>query len=1027
MKPHWLPLIILVALFQSTYARDAAKLTGISPRHKNSHFPLAEARINIELSGPIATTSWTLRYHNKTNNEAEGKLQISLHKDTSVVGYAMDVNGQMREGVVVDANRARRAYEEIVSQRIDPGILEKTSTGFSTRVYPIPANGSKTVRIDMAEFRPKSTWQPHLPSDHAFPADWVILCHDYKAPKCEGLTINWQKENGIWTARGKNTLSELSLLKITPQEKPQRWVATTGDKNIRVVGTFSDKELQQERNKPKHIHLWWDGSLAGRNRDVHAICTSLEALFTWVQNAEITLTIIRNKNTTPVLFKITNGKCIALIDKIRNEPAKGMVRFDALIPNTKQSLNIVISEGLTALPSLQPKLPENTQWCLIDPSGKNGHSLGLYILKSGHELRSPTNLEWSKSITHAPAKIFDENWTVRRQSKNWIISGEITQKKFLSFEDETARSQTARALWAIETHHAMIIEDTPHNETLEFAKHEKVLTDQTSFIVLDRLQDYVNYQIQPPEPELQKLWSEKSAVLKKQNTETLADWTTEWQKWHHSYHQDAPSYANQLAKALGKTSSFWARHIGNGEKQIPAEKMAHLVQLQAKVSNLTEKKETSDTLKTLFATQKEWLTLRSEMAERIGVIRVSVGGFVRLPGRKEFPATTNLAEAIELSGGATPFGSIRRVELYREGKKWSYDIRKDAHRKVILHDNDTVNVPQKKWFGNGGGAPGEAVPFESSSQKDILKGSIKKSEWSTDLPYLKILVNLLDSKKDWLSTYEAQSAVYGWRADYYLDIVDLLENRGLKKEALEVARNIAQLSVDNPELLRRAARSLSRLGDSATAGLLFQRITRIANDEAISWVDMARWHREQKDLEKTITCYAKVTEKTWPKHWHPTWTSAMIELNGLLSQHGKKLAEGKIADVRQMPLTADFRVVLDWDAARSNVNLSIREPLGSIAGWGTPRSDGGGSIPADAIAGYGPEQYLIRKAIPGEYLVNGKFHGDWSHSSKSTVTVEATITLNFGKTNESHKRITLRLPETKRREFGKVRWEIPQP
>jgi hypothetical protein len=59
----------------------------------------------------------------------------------------MDVNGVRRSGVVVPVGRARAAYEAIVRQRVDPGILEidKETNEFRTRVFPIPANGHKRV------------------------------------------------------------------------------------------------------------------------------------------------------------------------------------------------------------------------------------------------------------------------------------------------------------------------------------------------------------------------------------------------------------------------------------------------------------------------------------------------------------------------------------------------------------------------------------------------------------------------------------------------------------------------------------------------------------------------------------------------------------------------------------------------------------------------------------------------------------------------------------------------------------------
>jgi len=78
---------------------------------------------------------------------------------------------------------------------------------------------------------------------------------------------------------------------------------------------------------------------------------------------------------------------------------------------------------------------------------------------------------------------------------------------------------------------------------------------------------------------------------------------------------------------------------------------------------------------------------------------VSVGGYVKSPGQKPFIQGMTLFQAVSAAGGETAFGSIRRVELYHNGRKRIYDMRKAENMRVRVYPGDSINVPQKDWKG----------------------------------------------------------------------------------------------------------------------------------------------------------------------------------------------------------------------------------------------------------------------------------------------------------------------------------------
>ncbi|MBT8038546.1 MAG: polysaccharide biosynthesis/export family protein [Verrucomicrobiae bacterium] len=89
-------------------------------------------------------------------------------------------------------------------------------------------------------------------------------------------------------------------------------------------------------------------------------------------------------------------------------------------------------------------------------------------------------------------------------------------------------------------------------------------------------------------------------------------------------------------------------------------------------------------------------TASSEIDRQI----VSIGGFVKSPGPKPYMRGMTLFQAISAAGGETAFGSIKRVELHRNGKKYTYNLKRAEHMRVKVYPGDSINVPQKTAFGN---------------------------------------------------------------------------------------------------------------------------------------------------------------------------------------------------------------------------------------------------------------------------------------------------------------------------------------
>lgn len=78
---------------------------------------------------------------------------------------------------------------------------------------------------------------------------------------------------------------------------------------------------------------------------------------------------------------------------------------------------------------------------------------------------------------------------------------------------------------------------------------------------------------------------------------------------------------------------------------------------------------------------------------------VHVGGYVRKPGPVQFQRNLTIWQAVQAAGGASEFGSLKRVKLYRAGKIQTYDIDNVEFKQIRLQPDDTLEVPEKNLFG----------------------------------------------------------------------------------------------------------------------------------------------------------------------------------------------------------------------------------------------------------------------------------------------------------------------------------------
>ena len=107
---------------------------------------LRSHRVSVDLSDWVLRTEVEEIFVNTTGQRLEGTFYFPLPPDASLSRFAMEVNGTLVEGELVERVRARQVYEGIVRRMKDPALLEwMPGNIFKARIFPIEPYSEKRV------------------------------------------------------------------------------------------------------------------------------------------------------------------------------------------------------------------------------------------------------------------------------------------------------------------------------------------------------------------------------------------------------------------------------------------------------------------------------------------------------------------------------------------------------------------------------------------------------------------------------------------------------------------------------------------------------------------------------------------------------------------------------------------------------------------------------------------------------------------------------------------------------------------
>ncbi|MET0533499.1 MAG: VIT domain-containing protein [Steroidobacter sp.] len=296
--------------------------------------------------------------------------------------------------------------------------------------------------------------------------------------------------------------------------------------------------------------------------------------------------------------------------------------------------------------------------------------------------------------------------------------------------------------------------------------------------------------------------------------------------------------------------------------------------------------------------------------------------------------------------------------------------------------------------------------------------TIELAPWNVNRSYIKALDATDEARLD--SVLAAEEKTHGDLPAFYLDVAEWFHRRGDTERAAELLLSALELPAKNDETISIVAERLLRYGQLDRAIWLYQRLLELAPDRpqparslALALAERAKHGRGKsaaRDLERAVTILNQVIITPWDDAYDGIELISLMEANALLPQLKQLGVRKAILDSRLVaPLAVDLRVVIEWNTPATDMDLWVTEPNGESAMYSNNRTALGGHLSNDMTSGFGPEEYLLRRAPDGRFAVGvNVFSADPLNPNGATM-LTARLTHNFGRPNQRTETLDIEL------------------
>jgi Ca-activated chloride channel family protein len=143
MSNRWLPALCAGLLWASQAPAQGVLVPSdpsVAPLRLVSH------EVDVRIDEQVSVTRVTQVFRNDGGRDLEATYVFPVPKGADVNKFSMWVNGKEEKAELVESDKARQIYTDIVRRAQDPGLLEYVGSNLlKVRVYPVPAHGEQKL------------------------------------------------------------------------------------------------------------------------------------------------------------------------------------------------------------------------------------------------------------------------------------------------------------------------------------------------------------------------------------------------------------------------------------------------------------------------------------------------------------------------------------------------------------------------------------------------------------------------------------------------------------------------------------------------------------------------------------------------------------------------------------------------------------------------------------------------------------------------------------------------------------------
>lgn len=313
--------------------------------------------------------------------------------------------------------------------------------------------------------------------------------------------------------------------------------------------------------------------------------------------------------------------------------------------------------------------------------------------------------------------------------------------------------------------------------------------------------------------------------------------------------------------------------------------------------------------------------------------------------------------------------------------------------------------------------------------------AVSTATWNPDRPYLRALSAIRGDSAEFRAAMAAQELEFGNTPAFYFDVAEWMWRNDMKTGAAAMARNALELSSATIDTKIILAGRLLRYGAYDDAIWLNEQILQITPNKpqslrnlalAITTATNAKYAARSinKDvaiaqLEYALNLLKRIVLTPTSGDYDGIELISLMEANHIVARLRELgLSDEVLAQKLDPRLTAllavDIRVILEWNTDKTDMDLWVDEPSGERAIYSNPRTALGGRLSNDMTRGYGPEEYLLRRAPDGNYKVLANVFAADRLDPNGPTSVTVHLYRNWGMPNESSQSFVVEVTQSGR-------------